>query len=122
MSKKGHAYRKERERRKKEARKAAEAGKHASPKHDLGRVLKDLRALFDGDAARAVEVAMTSGLTREEIAAKLDWPVERVTKLHELLQRLPDGIRQRLVSHPEVLLNRAILDVAESHIHSFFGG
>ena len=120
MSKKGHAYRKERERRKKEARKADEARRQTAPKHDAQRVLKDLHSLFDSQAARAVHLVTTDGMAREEVAARLNVPVERVTKLLDLLGRLPDGIREKLVSNPEVLLNRSILDAAQSHIHSFF--
>ena len=122
MSKKGPAYRKEREKRKKEARKAEEARKRTSgAQPDATQVLKNLRALFQDDAAHAVQLATSAGLPPEEVATRLGVPVDRVSRMLELVNNLPNGIRERLVKNPEVLLNKAVLDAAQKRVFGLFG-
>ena len=112
MSKKGPSYRKERERRKKEARKAELARRAATPTHSLDKVIKDLKAIFNDDTARAINLANNRGLSNEQIAEQLGVGVARVEKLRECVERLPSDIRNRLLKSPAILQNPRILEVA----------
>lgn len=112
MSKKGLSYRKERERKKKEARKAELAKREADSHYSLDKVIKDLKAIFNEDTVRALSLANNRGLSNEQIAEQLGVGVDRVVKLRESVERLPPAIRDRLLSNPAVLHNPLILEYA----------
>ena len=117
MSKKGPSYRKERERRKKEARKAELAKKSAAAPHSFGKVIKDLKTIFNDDTALAISLANNRGLSDQEIAEKLGVDVARVETLRESVERLPPSIRERLLSNPAVLHNPRILEFALEQVY-----
>lgn len=103
MSRKGHAYRKAREQRKALAKRRQEELKRANAKPSGIKVLRDLRELFDEDAAEAVNLALRSGLSEEEIAARLKVDHSKVRTLLDLAGSLPRSISDLLLSHPQLL-------------------
>lgn len=103
MSRKGHAHRKERERRKALAQRREEELKRANPKPSGIKVLKTLCQLFNEQAADAISLALTSGLSEDEIATRLKADRSKISQLLDLAASLPKSVSDLLLSHPQLL-------------------
>jgi hypothetical protein len=110
MSRKDHAKRVERERRKKEQKKVQEEQKRKAAQFSPKKVMGDLRTLFQEDAARAMRMLFDDGMSVEEISQRVDLSVEAVTDLRVKVKNLPPVLQRLLETNPEVLSNPNVLD------------
>lgn len=78
MSRKDHAKRVARERKKHEQRKQEDERNRQSVRTSPEKVLRDLKSLFKDDAARAMILLCARGLPLEEIAVRSNFSIERV--------------------------------------------
>jgi hypothetical protein len=115
MSRKDDKKRKKRELKKKEARKAEDA-RRLQRKRDarnavvsVETILERLKVLFNEDASRAISYALNDSLSDEEIARRLDVPLDRVSELLDLAAQLPDPIVEHFRRFPDVMANPAVL-------------
>ena len=109
MSKKDHAKRVARERKKHEQRKQEHERSRQSMRTSPGKVLRDLKSLFKDDAARAMILLCARGLPVEEIAVRCNVAIERVRELGDKVNGLPPSLKKLLEANPEVLLNSNVL-------------
>lgn len=105
MSRKDQEYRKRRERKKKEQRRREEEQRRSRAAPKVLDVLKSLREIFHQDTSRAIALALSGGLSDEQIAQQLNVPVSRVQRLLDLVADLPPAVSTVLQAHPEVLSN-----------------
>ena len=103
MSRKGHEYRKARERRKALARRAEDERRRANERPSGIQVLNTLRELFSEQSADAINLALTSGLSEDEIAARLNVDRAKVDQLLDLAASLPRSVSDLLLSNPQLL-------------------
>ena len=109
MSRKDHAKRVARERRKREERKQEQQRAQKSTQRSPNKVLSDLRALFKEDAARSMFLLFGRGLSAQEIADRANVPIDRVKRLEEKVNSLPPNLRRLLQENPAVLMNSDVL-------------
>jgi hypothetical protein len=64
-----------------------------------------LRELFNEQAADAINLALTSGLSEDEIATRLNLDRSKVNQLLDLAASLPRSVSDLLLSHPQLLRN-----------------
>ena len=109
MSRKDHAKRVARERKKHERRKEEDERNRQSVRTSPEKVLRDLKSLFKDDAARAMILLCARGLPFEEIAVRSNVSIERVKELGDKVNDLPPSLKRLLEANPEVLLNSNVL-------------
>ena len=106
MSRKDDQKRKKRELKKKESRKAEDARRLQC---DPRTIVNRLKELFNEDAQRAISYALNDDLSDEDIAKRLEVPIERVTELLDLAGQLPDRIIEYFRRYPEAMSNPKVL-------------
>lgn len=120
MSRKDHQKRKERELRKKAARKVADelARKKRATKRDMPDILEQLDVLFQAKTARALTMAFESKATPDEISAALDVPRGHVDYLFDVAGHVSDDLLRIVQRWPSAFDNRSVLENALQCIRS----
>lgn len=114
MSRKDHQKRKERELRKKEAKKVADEleRKRKAAKRDMPDIIEQLDVLFQAKTGQALRMAFEQNSSPEQIATALDVPKGHVEYLFDVAGHASGDLLRILQRWPSVFDNRAVLDNA----------
>ncbi len=114
MSRKDPNKRRRREEEKRREKHAADeaARKQARARKNIPNVLEQLSVLFQDKGAKAVSMAFQERLPPEEIAARLEVPVEKVEYLFDLASNCSDDILRVVARWPGAFENPEVLKAA----------
>lgn len=114
MSRKDHRRRKERELRKKEAKKVSDEleRKRKAAKRDMPDIIEQLDVLFQAKTGQALKMAFEQNASPEEIATALDVPTGHVEYLFDVAGHVSGGLLRILQRWPTVFDNRSVLENA----------
>jgi hypothetical protein len=120
MSRKDHQQRKERELKKKEARKVLEelARRREASRRAMPDILGQLNVLFEKNTARAITMAFEEKVPPEEISAALDVPSGHIEYLFDIAGTVSEDLLRIVRRWPQAFENREVLDAALSSLRS----
>ena len=120
MSRKDHQKRKERELRKKEAKKASDelGRKRKAAKRDMPDIIEQLDVLFQAKTGQALRMAFEENASPGEIATALDVPTGHVEYLLDVAGQVSGDLLRILQRWPSVFDNRSVLENALQSMRS----
>lgn len=120
MSRKDHKKRKERELKKKEAKKIVDdlARKREAARRSMPEILEQLHVLFDKNTARAISMAFEERLSPDEIAGALDVPTGHIEYLFDIAGTVSDDLLRTVRRWPLAFENPQVLEAALSSFRS----
>ena len=120
MSRKDHKKRKERELKKKEAKKVVDelARKRDAARRSMPEILEQLGVLFEKNTARAITMAFEQKLAPEEIAAVLNVPIGHIEYLFDIAGTVSDDLLRTVRRWPLAFENPQVLEAALSSFRS----
>lgn len=120
MSRKDHQKRKERELKKKEAKKIVDelARKREAARRSMPEILEQLGVLFEKNAARAITMAFEQKLSPEEISVALEVPTGHIEYLFDVAGMISDDLLRTVRRWPLAFENPSVLEAALSSLKS----
>ena len=120
MSRKDHQQRKERELKKKEARKVLDelARRREAARRAMPDILGQLNVLFEKNTARAITMAFEEKVPPEEISSALGVPSGHIEYLFDIAGTVSEDLLRIVRRWPQAFENREVLDAALSSLRS----
>lgn len=120
MSRKDHQKRKERELKKKEAKKIVDelARKREAARRSMPEILEQLGVLFEKNAARAITMAFEEKLSPEEISVALGVPTGHIEYLFDIAGMVSEDLLRTVRRWPLAFENPRVLEAALSSFRS----
>lgn len=114
MSRKDHKKRKERELKKKDAKKIVDelARKREAARRSMPDILGQLSILFDKNTARAITMAFEEKLSPDEISAALAVPTGHIEYLFDIAGAVSEDLLRIVRRWPLAFENREVLEAA----------